>query len=388
MNDLIKGRKHLSRIFVGAAIAVPFLLIIGLLFISADPFIQKTLNEFLSIKNIPQLMVRIVWDLFAFVFFISAGATLVSRLVESRHPVHQQTSTLNLDHVVASTFLILLNLLFAIFIAFQIAYFFGGEAFIQAQGIAYADYARGGFFQLLWVAIIVTGVMAGIYRFTGMKHWLIRGFTILLALQTGVVITSALRRMLLYIEAYGLSVQRFWATYVIYIIAAILLISVIAIVGNMAFAKLIKALSISLLLLAATSLFINAEGIVADHNVNRFLSGQTDHIDVFYLTTLSSDAIPALTRLANARPDMTVIDNSLLRMQEHYKQLAENPTVAEYVRTDAQTQLTQITSDINASKTLTRYLRDREATLRSRQSDWRNLVFSDYQALAAVGSLK
>ncbi len=385
VNELIKGKRHFSRVLMGVVIAIPLLLVIGALFISADAFVQKTISAYFNAANMGQVIIRALWDMFAFVFFASAGWTFVTRLLESRRPSHHQ-SELNVDHVIAGTVLILLNVLFAIFLGFQAVYFFGGESFIQSQGIAYAQYAREGFFQLLWVAIIVTGVIAAVYRVTGMRFWLVRGASIFLALETGAVIVSAIRRMMLYVDAYGLSVLRFWALAGIYAIAAVLLFGVIAIIGNVAFEKLVKAMSVGILTLAAAGLLINVEGIVADYNVNVFLAGRTTLMDVKYLTELSSDAIPALVRLAEARPELEIGDPSDFRDREAFQAMLNDPTSGEMARLSANAGLDRAKSRI---RPLTDVLHDREARLRAqRDSDWRNPVFSDYVALAALGSLK
>lgn len=363
---LVKHRNNFSKVFMGIALAVPFLIIIGILFISADAFIQKTVSNFLNTNELQRTFIRVLWDAFAFIFFASAGSMLISRLSEGRRPEHHRVEH-HVDHVIASTFLILLNILFAVFIGFQIVSFFGGAAVVLNQGITYAAYARAGFFQLLWVAIIVTGIVAAVYRLTGMRHWLIRSMSILLILQTGIVIASALRRMFLYIDAYGLSAQRFWATFIIYAIAAILLISIIAIIANIPYASLVKGVAVGVLMLASASLLMNADGIVANYNVNRYLSGASDQIDVYYLSSLSSGAIPALVRLAQERSELT-IENTLSGNIELNEQKRTETLTVDHIK---------------------KILRSREQRLQdARASDWRELVFSDYQALAALGELR
>ncbi len=384
-NRMIKNGNHLSKILMGIAIAIPFLFIIGVLFVSADAFIQKVLGDFFHAENIQQMVGRALWDVFAFVFFASAGATLVSRLSESRHPVHKRTEH-HADHIIASTFLVLLNILFVTFIGFQIVYFFGGADMIQARGIAYADYAREGFFQLLWVAVIVTGIIAAMYRITGMRHWLIRVCSILLSLQTGVVIASALRRMILYVDAYGLSVQRFWAMFIIYAIALILLMSIIAIITNVAYTSLVKGMAVGMLLLASAALLINAEGIVANVNVNRYLSGTSKEIDVNYLMHLSSDAIPALVRLAEKRPDTRFINDLMIHDLNNYQRWADDASLPQDIRDDAREQLARKKESL---PTLRDSLHATERQMQDiRVSDWRELVFSDYRALVALGELE
>lgn len=380
-SDIVKNRHNLSKVIIGIAIAIPFLLVIGVLFVSADAFIQKTLSDFFGTQNLQQAIGRTIWDIFAFIFFASAGSMMISRLSEGRRPEHRHIEH-HTDHVIASTFLISLNILFAIFIGFQIVYFFGGETFVREHGLVYASYAREGFFQLLWVAIIVTGVIAAIYRITGMRHWLIRSFSILLILQTGVVIVSALRRMMLYIDTYGLSVQRFWAISVIYVIAAILLMGIIGMIGKFAYLSIVKGIAVCVLAPVSASLLINVESMVAHYNVDRFLAGTSNQMDIAYLTTLSSDAVPALVKLAEQQPDIMIANP---REIEAAQRIAQDPEIAQAERDAAQQQYQSMIS----STTLRETLRVREEELQKlRTSDWRNLVFSDYNALAALGGMR
>jgi len=346
----MRERRHASRIVMGIVLAAPLMLIIGALFVSSDALVQKTLNAAFGAERLGPFVARAIWDGFALVFFAAVGWSIVTRIVESRRAVQRERS-FSMDHVSVGTALVLLNLLFAAFLGFQAVYFFGGDVFVQAQGIAYAEYAREGFFQLLWVAILVAAALVFVYRATHMRHAFVRAASVFLAAQTGAVIASAIRRMTLYIDAYGLSVQRFWALEIIFVIAALLLLAVVAIIGRLEFDRLVKIVVVSLFVLAGASLLVNADRIVAEYNVGEFLAGRTDQMDTLYLTHLSSDAVPALVRLAEARPDLAMIDKRM--------------------------------------RPIRAVLRDRDAYLRALgREDWRNLVFSDYVAIAALGALK
>ena len=51
-------------------------------------------------------------------------------------------------------------MLFAAFVVAQLGWFFGGEQFLRAAtGLTAAQYARGGFFQMLWVVALVVPVL-------------------------------------------------------------------------------------------------------------------------------------------------------------------------------------------------------------------------------------
>jgi len=123
----------------------------------------------------------------------------------------------SLGIVETTTIFSLLNLLFLSFVLVQIRYFFGGAATVQATaGLTYAQYARSGFFELVWVAALVLPLLLGL-------HWLQkpgdaraqRLFTWQAAVQVAllfVIMASALARMRLYEGEYGLTELRLYTT--------------------------------------------------------------------------------------------------------------------------------------------------------------------------------
>ena len=109
------------------------------------------------------------------------------------------------------TVLLPLDLLYVLFAAVQSAALFRGSAYLEAAGISYAEYARSGFFQLVWVSCINLAVVVAAVHFCRRegKLWLV-----VWALSTGMValsclmLVSAAWRMTLYVSTYGLSVKR------------------------------------------------------------------------------------------------------------------------------------------------------------------------------------
>ena len=52
--------------------------------------------------------------------------------------------------------------LFGLFVSVQIGWLFGGERLVRATtGLGYAQYARHGFFELVWVSLLVLPVLLG-----------------------------------------------------------------------------------------------------------------------------------------------------------------------------------------------------------------------------------
>jgi hypothetical protein len=111
---------------------------------------------------------------------------------------------------------------------------------------------------------------------------------------TLVIVASALRRLALYEDAYGLTVARLFAALVELWLAA--LIGMVMAAGvRLRGGWLPRAVVVSGAAALLGFMAINPEGVVADRNVDRF--ERTGKIDTAYLNSLSADAAPALNRL-------------------------------------------------------------------------------------------
>ena len=345
--------EKIRKILLGLVIAAPVVVIIIALFSGADAVFGKAVSGIFDFKNAAINIYRIVRDLFVAVFLISSGWTIYTRASESRKAKVGIPANAG-DKTIIATFLAVLNVLFLVFIAFQAAAFFGGQKFVESQGITYADYARNGFFQLLAVAGIVFVIMVAIYRWTHLREWASRALGIALIIETGVIIVSAVRRLALYIDTYGLTLSRYWAMVVIIVIAAVLTTLLIGALAEIKYEMVIRSVFIGLLVVFPFLLLVNVEDYIVKFNFDRFVNGQTDRFDEPYLSRLGSDAVPAL---ANA-----------LR--------------SEWLTSSKVNVLAK--SDLYGS-----LLGDKYGGLQATvEKDWRNAVISDYRALAALGGLK
>lgn len=349
-----------SRVLLGVGIAIPFLIVIGALFVGADPLFGQFLSD--VFHPTPFFVFKFMADIVVAIFLSRVAWAMVTRVLDSRQASRGEPRPAS-DQVILTTFLGLLNVLFLVFLIFQFIYFFGGESYIKNHGITYADYARSGFFQLLFVAGIVFGITWFVYRMSELRHPWVKILNIALIIETGVIITSAVKRLLLYMDAYGLSVSRFWAMTVILVIALVLLIAAVGAIAKANYASLAKMMFILLLWIFSGLLLVNVEGLVARINTDRFLSGKTDKLDIDYLMTLSSDAIPALATLQHrAWPTLPLLSS----------RCAETFAFGGVPVKDAHECLAlRLKTDVDSLKTLG-------------SLDWRNLVWSDYQAVAAL----
>jgi hypothetical protein len=201
--------------------------------------------------------------------------------------------------------LTLLVLLFAMFVAVQLTVLFGGsEHVLDTDGLTYAEYARGGFWQLLVVTGLTLVVLAGAARWaprdTRTDRVLIRAVLGALAVLTLVVVASATHRMDLYAGTYGLTRLRLLVALCevwLGLVFVLILIAGIRLTGLWLPRAVVAAAVLALLGLAGA----NPDRLIADHNVTRY--EQTNRIDTPYLSTLSADAVPALDRLTGENRD-------------------------------------------------------------------------------------
>ncbi|HZI19539.1 MAG TPA: DUF4153 domain-containing protein [Pyrinomonadaceae bacterium] len=194
----------------------------------------------------------------------------------------------------------LLNALFVSFVAVQIRYLFGGAALVaETAGMTYAEYARRGFFELVWVAALVLPLLLA-------AHWLLRHerpahervFRLLaggLLSMLFVVLASALWRMRLYQGEYGQTELRFYTTAFIGWLALVFVWFALTVLRGrrelFAFGALVAALAV----LGALN-FVNPSARIV--RANAALARERGTFDAAYAASLGADAVPALLEAA------------------------------------------------------------------------------------------
>ena len=197
----------------------------------------------------------------------------------------------------------LLDLLFIAFVLVQITVLFGGSRHVLAEaGPTYAEYARGGFWQLLIVSALTLLVIAGASRWapreTRADRIVLRLLLGVLALLSLVIVASALYRMNVYTQAYGatrlrllVAVCELWLG----VIFALVLLAGVRLRATW-LPRLVLGTAVLALLGLAT---VNPDRFLAERNIDRF--ERTGQLGVGYLSPLSAGAGPAFNRLPDEK---------------------------------------------------------------------------------------
>ena len=305
--------RNVRRVALGLLLATPVLLIFAGLFSSADPVFGNVLSNLFAFN---------AETVISHMFFIGFWAFLVAgyfRWSFLGRPLHGVTPTLKpIQSIVPlATALALIDLLFLLFVVVQLRYFFGGAVLVeQTSGLTYAEYARRGFFELMTASILVLPILLGaealVHAGTASQLRVFRQLAGLLLALLAVVMISAFQRMRLYVEAFGLSAQRLYATAFMTLLFGMLAWFAWTVLrgrrDRFVFGSLMQALAV----LAGLHV-MNPDAFIVNTNLNRPHAERP--FDAKYAVTLGGDAVPpllsALPRL-NAE-DRCIVVRGLLR---------------------------------------------------------------------------
>lgn len=295
-----RGHKiNLDRVAIVVLVTVGLVAAFGALLADADARFNALISGVLPFVSFGDVVGRVI------VGVLVGGFALAAIYVLSTPPTFDRlapTEPKKLPRWEWSLPLAALNLLFIAFVGVQISVLFGGDEHVQVtEGLTYAEYARQGFWQLLFVTILVMGVIAVAIRVAGREDARDRLYLRVLigglCLTTLVIVASAIHRMSLYEKAYGFSVERLLVRWIELGMAIVLVLILIA--GIRMSARWLPTAVVAVGAFGMLGLAIfNPESYIAQRNVEFFQ--QTGKIDQWYMGTLSSDAFAAVQALPDA----------------------------------------------------------------------------------------
>ncbi|WP_338900262.1 DUF4173 domain-containing protein [Streptomyces sp. TG1A-60] len=288
-------RGRLGPLLRASVVAAVLLLVFGALFAGADAAFGDLLGALvpdISVSDGPWRLLLFAVGLFG---TLAAARTAAAPVLWDRVRVPAGRARGRVEWALP---LIGLVALFAVFNAVQLAVLFGGyDAVLKETGQTYAQYARQGFGQLLMVTLLTLLVIVVALRWAprarSSDRTLVRGVLGSLGALALVVVASAVRRMDMYVEAYGLTRLRIsvlsvelWLGLVIVLIMA---------AGVWGARWLPRAVAVSAVAGVLAFGLVSPDRVIAERNVERYET--TGRFDLEYAKGLSADAAPALDRL-------------------------------------------------------------------------------------------
>lgn len=221
---------------------------------------------------------------------------------------------LNIENLTINTILTVLNIIYLMFSFIQITNLFGKLE--SSTNFNYAEYARQGFFQLMFVSIInlIILFIANTNKkeaTTSSKRYK-KIMSIIIILFTIIIIISAFYRMNLYEKEYGYTYLR---VFVYFTLATELILTIPIILYLLEMnIDLVKISIIVVTTMYVILNFVNIDNMIAKKNIDRYIeSSEEKELDISYLIqNTGTDAIPQITRL------LKVEDRQLAEKAERY----------------------------------------------------------------------
>jgi len=317
-------RKLGFAVVRGVLLGLVLVFLLGIKLGMADPVFNVGVQWVLKIKFI-QWINEHIWEgiWICFLAYILSGIYFHAFYKDHDEGLAlegDETKNRILGFVESSIILSLVNLLFLTFVVVQFKYFFGGQRNINFSGYTYAEYARQGFGEMVSTAVIMLVLLQVIYicsrREGEVQNRVISALGVTQVVLVGVILVSALSRLLLYEQAYGFTEDRTLTHVFIFWLAGLLVaVVVLEIIRKQRFYML--AMQVAWLGYVATLDVMNVDAFVARQNVARALAelekngnvkwgGRLlkDKFDFQYLGKLSEDVLPSLARLYRETPEL------------------------------------------------------------------------------------
>lgn len=298
--------KKIGAMMLGLLITVPLIIIVFSLLIEADAAFEAMM-EFLPDIDFQEAVFTIAIGMGIFIFMYSRCVALVRR--PKSEFCTDISSKKGINKWTVNTVLTGVCLVYVLYLISQLAYFVSGFSGIVPRGYTLAEYARRGFFEMALLCVINLGIIVVtslVVRKSGTRVPISSRFLCLfIGLVTLFMVAAASAKMFIYIDGYGLTRSRV-LTQILILFFGIAAISV-SISQFTKVHRYMQVLVITALLLGGAAFWADIDTVVATYNVNAYLEGDLETVDVDYLSDLNSGAIPQLVRLVEESEDPAVV---------------------------------------------------------------------------------
>ena len=286
-------KSKAGPVLAGILIAIPTCIVLGLILASADAVFEnifaKLFIEIIQWQNILGVLFMLAFG------FISAYCGM--RHVRDEAPLITVKEPKRSEPVAAITVTSVVALLYLVFSAVQILFLFIG-GFELPEGISYAEYARRGFFQLLIVSVLNLAVVL-ILKKRIEKSRILNAILLVICFCTYIMIASSAIRMIMYIQVYNLTMYRISVLFALLTLAVLLAGVIILVLKDDFSFRRFCVIAVSIIYIPFA--FLNADAQIARFNLkNNNVVKSADssrrnyHYDFYYISSLSTDAAPAI----------------------------------------------------------------------------------------------
>lgn len=305
--------KGLASGFLGILLFLPVLIIVTTLLINADAAFESLMDQLRF--SVSEHVLEYLRDI---ILGVPVACYLYGLIYGNRYKrgfgdatpesVHERMKVLRFapDPTVYSA-LTALNLIYTVFFLAQAGYLFSAFQDSLPQSMTYAEYARRGFFELCAVSAINLAVIAAAHLIAKRDRIkILKAETAALCIFTVALIATAMSKMAMYIEYYGLTRLRAYPSWFMIIL---LFLFIIILLRQFRSFQGTRIAAVGCICLFMALSYANVDGLIAKYNIERYQAGTLESLDLDAMSELSDGAVPHLYELYQETPDAGMKDD-------------------------------------------------------------------------------
>jgi hypothetical protein len=294
--------KKTGAVLLGLCFAIPVLGIVLPLLTGADAAFEG-LMDLLPELEIEELVFTVIFGMGLALVTYSQG--VAGKYVPQPAPAVKKKT--GLSPLTVNTVLGCLCFVYLVYLFSQLAYFVGGFAGLLPEKYSLSAYARRGFFEMATLCGVNLAVILGslgLVKRDGRAALSTRILCLLIGVMSLFFVCAASAKMFMYIGSYGLTRLRLLTQIIMLFFAfTTIVVAVWLFVPKLPYMKVVI---LGAMVIGLATVWLDVDSMVARYNVDAYLSGRMEQVDVDYLRTLSDGAQLQLERLAEQAPDRSV----------------------------------------------------------------------------------
>ncbi len=289
--DREKKNGYSKHIFKGIVISVPLVIVLLMLLSGADEVFNYYLSniwDYINIKNIYDFVIRVIIAIAVMFLVYGLNYTLSATKVKK---INNKSFNKTFNATTIVTILASIILIYLVFTKIQVSYLYLNKEL--PVGVTSSDYARKGFFQLVFLVVInlimIISIKVKTIVNSSKANNILNTFYSIITVLTMNMGVAAIYKMNLYIGEFGYTrlrvlVQSFTVFLCISLFFLLLFI--------WREKNLFKSIAIVAMAIYLALNYANIDNFIAKENIK--LINQREEIDLWYISRLSLDAKDAI----------------------------------------------------------------------------------------------
>ena len=280
--------KGVGKGLLALICSIPVIAVLILLLQEADMAFEGLLNRIG--EELGTWIGRLILTVLAAPLLISYGLALKKR---AHFTVTKERK--GMDNVYLITFLGVISAIYVLYLFSQLAYFTDAFSGLLPDGFLPAEYARRGFFELCWIAAINLAVqftaMAIAKKNDGKRSPAVTGECLFISAFTLFLISTAIAKMVLYVERFGMTGARVTASAFMIFLAVVFLSMIVHCFRETPVLRVALVAAACVLLVLG---YGNMNKRIAQYNIRAYEQGSLKTLDVYAIYDLGDDAVEEL----------------------------------------------------------------------------------------------